>query len=264
MVAKQFNRSIHTYDQHAIVQKKMAERMVSSLPKTAQPLQILDVGCGTGTLTQYLLDHFPQAKITALDIAEAMVNKAKNQVKSRSRVKFVVGDIEKADWLLSDQYDLIVSNAVFQWLEKPKETISRLAHALKPKGKLVVSTFGPDTFHELEQLFWQVEKQMGLSPGNHRLPLHPAETWQSYFQQAGLQGIKIEQDLYRLEYPDCLHFLRSIKAVGASYSENKHPLITTKKLVQEVMKKYDSKYQTETGVYTTYHVVQMCGQKKDC
>jgi len=59
-------------------------------------LDILDVGCGTGYLTKLLLDRWPDARITAIDIAPGMIEYARDRF-NESNVEFACLDIEEAE-----------------------------------------------------------------------------------------------------------------------------------------------------------------------
>ena len=49
-----FSKYAHAYDKHAQLQKMMAEKLASFLPN-AMPKKVLEIGCGTGMFTKYLL-----------------------------------------------------------------------------------------------------------------------------------------------------------------------------------------------------------------
>ncbi|WP_096436852.1 malonyl-ACP O-methyltransferase BioC [Alteribacter populi] len=258
-VLSQFNRSVQSYDDHAIIQRKMAERLLRDL-ETDEPIRILEVGCGTGILTKILQDRFPKAAITAIDIAEQMVEASKARVNVSSQVTFLVGDAERIEWSTHEPYDLIVSNAVFQWFKMPNHTIANLKRALKPNGWIAASTFGPATFQELHRIFEEVKQEMGLTDGRHTLPMQEEKAWQAVLIGVGLKEVSTEQTIERLTYGNCQQFLKSVKAVGANYSENHYSLGTSRALLKEVMRRYDLAHRAGDGVYTTYEVIEIRGK----
>ena len=69
--------------------------------------QILDIGAGTGLLTNFLMTKFPQASYTLIDISEEMLNVAKQRFQHLSNVSYVTADYK--DFLEPDSYDIIVS-----------------------------------------------------------------------------------------------------------------------------------------------------------
>ncbi len=69
-VQKNFSQNAVTYDQYAVVQKEMAWKLLLKIRRTGQCFQnILEIGCGTGFLTELLAREYPLAQITATDIA---------------------------------------------------------------------------------------------------------------------------------------------------------------------------------------------------
>ena len=72
--------------------------------------------------------------------------------------------------ILEEKWDLIVSNATLQWFHRPVEGLSFARKALSSSGILLMSTFGADTFRELQVSFEKAYEQCGL----HFVPhFHP-------------------------------------------------------------------------------------------
>ena len=110
-----FSKNVETYDSYANVQKSMCENLMNYIEQKycEDNFNILEIGCGTGCLTEMLCRKFPNAKITALDIAPGMIEYADKKL-SKYNVNFICNDIEEFE--LNDKYDFIISNATFQWL----------------------------------------------------------------------------------------------------------------------------------------------------
>jgi malonyl-CoA O-methyltransferase len=261
-VAHRFNRSATIYDQYAIVQKQMAHQLLRHLQKCKPSVQrICEIGCGTGYLTNLLTKLYPEADLVAIDLAPQMIEIAKSRVTSPN-VHWIVGDAEELHQNISQQFDLIVSNATIQWLSHPKETLNSWVEALHPDGWVIASTFGNDTFQELVTTFQKVEMELEMQPSQHHLTMHSALFWKQVWEQTGLTSIDVEEDWQRVPYPNCRTFMQRIKATGANYSEPKQPLLHSRRLLQNVMKKYDQIYRMGSLVYATYHALHLYGQKK--
>lgn len=113
---------------------QMVEALVSALPfhKTAV-IHGLDLGCGTGTITQAALNVFPQAQFACLDIAENMIKMARSKLRNHANVRYVVGDFSSFE----GQYDVVVSSLALHHLitEDDKRLFYRRIHdALLPGG----------------------------------------------------------------------------------------------------------------------------------
>jgi malonyl-CoA O-methyltransferase len=260
-VALRFNRSVMTYDRHASVQQAMAHRLVKWLARWKRPVwRVLEIGCGTGYLTELLLNRFPQAQIVAIDLAERMIEQARRRVKS-SAVSFVVGDAEKLEGMKGDPYDLIVSNATIQWLSAPDMAMRNWLGLAAEGGGLFVTTFGVDTFKELKQTFEWVERDWGLPLARHGLTMRSAQEWENLMNRAGWRGVDWQECRYKETYSDCRQFLYAVKATGASYSDAPYDLRTERRLLTQVIRTYDQTYREGSGVYATYHAIWLMGRK---
>lgn len=105
---------------HAWLFKKMI--------KLVQPKgKILDNGCGTGHLAEFLPNH----EIIGIDISPEMIKKAKKRLK-----KAIVGDAENL--LFKDNYfDTIFARGLLHHLNNPKQGVKEINRVLKPKGRVV-------------------------------------------------------------------------------------------------------------------------------
>ncbi|SFS30907.1 malonyl-ACP O-methyltransferase BioC [Marininema halotolerans] len=263
LIARQFNRYADEYDQVAVVQQRMAHRILETLDEQgAEPERILEIGCGTGYLTQLLGERFPNAKYTVIDIAENMIKLARKRVNEGLTIQFVVGDVEDQTWE-AESFDLIVSNATVHWLTRPECTLINLSKALKPGGLFVASTFGPDTLGELDQIYQNLSLNESY-PEQRRYRFQSPEEWVRMMDEADIEG-DYAVCWHRIHYPETVSLLGAIQRMGADYihteEEQLHGQNDTVRVVVE--DHYDRIYRTrEGGVYATYQLVQIYGQKR--
>lgn len=86
---------------------EMVEALVAAIPfETSAPIRVIDLGCGTGTVAQAVLNTFPNADVTCVDLVENMIVQAKAKLAHNPRVRFVVGDFSSFD----GEYDAVVSS----------------------------------------------------------------------------------------------------------------------------------------------------------
>ena len=101
---------------------------------------ILDVGCGTGSLTIDLAKTFPKAQITAVDLSFPYLKKAQKRLKNFHRVGFIQGNAE--DLPFKDQtFDAVVSCYLFHELPRSarERVIQEMNRLKKPKGLAVIT-----------------------------------------------------------------------------------------------------------------------------
>lgn len=145
LIQKRFAKHLETYNENAKVQKKMAEKLISYLDRKNFD-SILEIGCGTGLLTELVNKNLNFSNYKANDIVKNC-----NHFISRinPNISFVAGDIEEYINSSDENYDLIISNAAFQWVEDLESFIEKLLQKLRPNGILLFSTFGKENFREI-------------------------------------------------------------------------------------------------------------------
>jgi trans-aconitate 2-methyltransferase len=102
-----------------------------------RPRAVVDLGCGPGNLTAMLADRWPGARITGLDSSPEMLEQAQGL---GSKVDFALGDVR--DWVPDQQFDVVTSNAVLQWVAGHEALLVRWAGELAPGSWLAVQVPG--------------------------------------------------------------------------------------------------------------------------
>jgi len=183
-----FDKGAATYDQATPIQKQVADKLCHFLPKeTIQT--ILEVGCGSGTLTQKLKKHYPNAAITALDLSQKMIDISQQEIND---VTFIKADGESYE--PNQTFDLIIST--IQWFDAPIYALDRWIGSLNPQGRILYSVPGPHHFEE-----WAKHcRRHKLPNGLHPCPSYPGLMAEKYFLQ---------------NYESGFEFLRTLKESGA-------------------------------------------------
>jgi len=104
------------------------------------PGLVLDLGCGSGELTATLAERWPGATVIGVDSSEAMIESARSGAQRDGRPSFVFGDIR--DWEPPGRADVVVSNAVLQWIPGQFGVLGRWAGLLADGGWIAVQVPG--------------------------------------------------------------------------------------------------------------------------
>jgi ubiquinone/menaquinone biosynthesis C-methylase UbiE len=125
--------------------------------------RILDIGCGTGASTSQLIESFPSAKIWALDISPAMLDRAKQNI-NNPNITFIQGDAAALDKLFTDGFDAIVYSASIFLIPDYVKSLEQTKKLLKSSGS-VFFTFMDGVYSDDENLFKRAETslQLGIS-----------------------------------------------------------------------------------------------------
>lgn len=159
LIMSRFGRAWSSYDQEALFQKRMGEVLISLYPASEEPEEVLELGCGTGLFSQKLLSATPlESRFTFNDLSSEVRPVLWEKVGSGHL--FLPGDAESLDW--GNGYTLIVSNASIQWWKDPLFFFQKASQSLvQGKGRVLLGTFLPDNFRELNSVTGNTLKYPG-------------------------------------------------------------------------------------------------------
>lgn len=196
-VAASFDRAAPKYRRYAGVQAALAQWVAEWLPEW-RPDRVLEIGAGTGLLTQRLLER--DWAVTATDISPAMcaIGRATSP---------------QADWRtmaaeapLEGPWDCICSSGMLQWLHAPEEVFPVWRDRLAPGGRIVAGLFAAESLPELRAIAGEIQPLTWRSP----------ETWHACLERAGLRVRRDEVALRSFRHESAHAFLRTLHGVGAA------------------------------------------------
>jgi malonyl-ACP O-methyltransferase BioC len=250
ILARHFCRSLVTYERAAVVQREMAAQLVASLFSAAGTNvfdDALELGCGTGLLTERLLEVCRFSRLILNDLVPECAQTARRFQNREPGVtlSFLPGDMETVD--LPDQQDLIASSAAVQWAADPRGLLARMAGRLRPGGVLAIASFGPSNLLEVSQL-------TGLS-----LDYCPAEEWRAAL--SGSCEILSESENRRtLWFPSAHDALRHLKQTGVNTLDSRSWSASD---ARRFCRAYDATFGRNGAVPLTYHPVYIVARKRD-
>ncbi len=202
-IAQRFDQASATYEGAAELQWRAAQSLACKVLETPwEHPKVLEIGCGTGYLTQLLLPRIPGQWLVT-DIAPSMVQATRNRF-SASAAQFRLLDGSNPD-LPAQSVDLIVSNLAAQWFEDLRGALHHLACCLTPGGRLLLTLLGRESLSQWRAAVADTGHQAGT-------PTFP--TAQSL---AGmLPQSRVSAQCVTLSYHNARVYLNSLKAIGAS------------------------------------------------
>ena len=182
--------------------RSIAKDYRTILPLLRPGLKVLDVGCGTGTMTADMAHAVgPSGLAHGLDNSEHLIQRGRGLYSNIPNLELICGDI--FGYKTKSDYDLITAARLLQWLENPQGAIRALIGLLRPGGTLSVLDYDhtdilfdpepPDSMKYFYQRFldWRSDAGMNNSIANELA---------QYFENEGLEEIKsfnADQAYYR-------------------------------------------------------------------
>jgi trans-aconitate 2-methyltransferase len=175
------------YDVSSQPQQTWAADVLARLTGIAPDATVLDVGCGTGRVTEQLLELVPRGRVLAFDASPEMVELARKRLGDRADVW--CQDVLSLD--LPEPVDVIVSNAVLHWVTDHERMWRRLGAALRPAGRLEVQCGGLGNIARVREVIDRVACEsfpelVGWSPWEFAAP----EVTEQRLQHAGFTDIR--------------------------------------------------------------------------
>ncbi|MFC1478677.1 class I SAM-dependent methyltransferase [Candidatus Margulisiibacteriota bacterium] len=102
---------------------EMVRALVAAIPhNTNDPIKVIDLGCGTGTIAKAVKERFPNSRITCLDLAENMIEAAKTKLSAYQDITYQVAEFTSYDF--EEKYDVIISSLALHHIVTDAEKIA--------------------------------------------------------------------------------------------------------------------------------------------
>ncbi|NEU31088.1 methyltransferase domain-containing protein [bacterium LRH843] len=190
------NWNANLYDSGHSFVSKFGEGVVELLaPKKGE--FILDLGCGTGDLTNKIQEL--GAHVVGIDQSENMVQQAQHKYKD---ISFQVGDAIQLEY--QNEFDAVFSNAVLHWIKTPKQALQGIYNSLKQGGRFIAEFGGKDNVQHITQELYAQLQSAGIELTDERYP------W--YYPSIGEYALLMEKVGFRVTY--AVHFDRPTPLKG--------------------------------------------------
>jgi malonyl-ACP O-methyltransferase BioC len=215
LINRAFGGAADSYAQTAKLQRvtagELAGRIVE-IPLPSSP-RVLEIGCGTGFLTEALRENLAGARWTVTDISHDMLDACRRELGDPADIQFLQMDGEATT--IEGPFDLICANMTFQWFEDLPASIARLVSLLSPGGHLAYTTLAEGSLAEWRE----AHRACGFVQGTPDFP--SAEIlngcWPQVFGAGHVDVVETSQS-----YPSALNFARAIKGIGAEIPAADH------------------------------------------
>lgn len=236
-----FNKASNNYEDHAFLQKEIATRLDAKLNIiSSNSAVILDLGAGTGLLSQQLEKRFTDSKIIALDFAQ-------NSLKNNPTPHKICANANHLP-LADNSVDIVISSLMMQWCSDLKQLFSEIHRVLKNDGLILFSTFGPDTLKELKKSWSVVDNEAHV---NTFTDMHDIG---DQILGAGFASPVMEMETLTLTYQTVIDLFRDLKAIGAQSVSERSKSLMGKDKFKLMVEMYES-YRKDGKLPATYEVI---------
>jgi malonyl-CoA O-methyltransferase len=253
-VAQQFSRAAESYERGAGLHRHVAARLVEMLPEPdgSEAWRILEVGCGTGVLTDLIRRRYPEATLCAIDVAAGMTRYLREMHPNDKLLECVVAD---ARTFASDRpFDLVVSSSSLHWAAPLSETMANLGRLTRAGRRLVAAVMVEHTLRELHAL------RRTIAPD--KVPLARLAGANEVVEVVARSGFVVREkalETVQTRYRSADDFLRTIHAQGLTGGEvSRAAQLLNRSELRRLIDAYDQSYRDlHGGVYASFEVLYL-------
>jgi len=248
-VRQSFDRAAEQYDEHAVLQKEVCNRLLERLDfTTLDPRVVVDLATGTGQGAAALLKRYRHARVMPLDLSENMLQQARRHGGWFRRLHPLCADMTRLP-IATGSVDLVFSSLGLQWIDDPDAVFREIRRVLKPQGLFLFTTFGPDTLKELRAAWSSVDARSHV---NVFTDMHDIGDG---LIRAGMAEPVMDVEHFTLTYDTADELMRDIKRIGAHNVTADRPRgLTGRKRIQALRDAYES-FRVDGRLPATYEVV---------
>jgi malonyl-CoA O-methyltransferase len=251
-IRQAFSDAAIQYDVLTSLHKEIGRELMRKINTLEDAKRILDIGMGTGWLTNKLKFYFPDAMVIGMDFALGMIESAKKE--NEEGVHIVQADAANLPFK-DDAFDVIISNLAFQWITDLAKVFVLCQRSLSREGRLVLTMFGYNTFQEL---FLALGKESGIDKAQFRR-LADRESVEAALKESGFNKIKVEEEFIKVHFPMMLDLLKWIKDIGANMLNP--GVYLGKDALLKSEEYYNEHFRDRLGIRATFEVLWVEAQK---
>lgn len=217
-VQSAFNKAQPTYDSTATVQHFVASQLVEYLPNLPFT-SIIDLGCGTGFITDALLVKHPDSHFHLIDLSDRMIAGCHEKYKHNESITFAIANMDEYNY---PSADLIISNLAVQWSKDLRALLSNLTNKTPT---VAFTTLTQGTFQEWADLL----DQNGIT--SPLLPMMSVQELTQICKNLNPDSQIYLQD-YKITFPNISDFIQYLRELGATVGNGIQEKAKFKALIQ--------------------------------
>jgi malonyl-CoA O-methyltransferase len=258
-VARNFAQKAASYEEHARVQRRVAERLIALLAAAPiGPGPVLEVGCGTGLLSRPLAALRPASLLVVSDLAHPMTRRAAGSLEQSLAVDADAAALPFA----GGRFALLASSSVYQWVNCLPSALAEAGRVLAPGGLLALAMFGGRTLWELRESHRLATRDCAPHRSSHVLEFATANQLLQAIAAAGLTLLTFSSSDECEWHGDVPALLRGLKELGAGNAAlDRPPGLARRHVMQRMQQLYRDHHQSAAGLPATYEVFYLLARR---
>lgn len=249
-IRRAFSNAAMQYDVLASLQKEIGRELVKKIGSLDEARTVLDVGMGTGWMTDRLASLCSDGLVIGVDPALGMLDTACKKYENLC----AIGADARALPFKEHTFDIVTSNLAYQWVNDLAKAFEESHRLLKPNGIFCLTMFGQET---LRELFDSLEAVKGEKLFIQRLA--SLTDIEKALAQASFREVHLEKETIKVHFPDMLTLIKWLKDIGANILP-KNGFIG-KELLFEADGFYKKNFSDPLGITATFEVVWIKAKK---
>lgn len=229
LIRRKFSSSFNSdYDNNAVIQRKIASNLYQNWVKTIgikQDAAILEIGCGTGFLTRLYTSEAYPSKLVLNDLCNIPTVTLNLNT---TNYEFIEQDAETLSFP-DNSFDYVVSSSALQWFENLPAFFDKIHKWLKPKGAIIISTFGTCNMQEIKDYVKISLNYKGVNWYNNEI-------------KRNFDIVLISEEYETLSFDSPMQVLRHIQSTGVNAINSKNATSGTLKHLLKSYKSIDGKF----------------------
>lgn len=236
-ISAAFGRAAEHYDQHAELQRKVANRLLDKLPNDLSGCRVLDLGCGTGYCAQELL--LRGADVVCADLSAEMLAEAQRRC-GIENVTYQLADAEQLPFT-SAEFDYVVSSLALQWCADLSIPLREMKRVTKTGGAVFFSSLVDGSLKELKRSWGKIDAYQHV---NDFTTLNQVKI---ALAQSGCRDHQLDLPEMVMWYRTALGLMKDLKGIGANHVEGRSKGFTGKQALKALEMEYQ-KYANQDGL----------------
>ena len=196
-------RSATTYEHFMGRWSRQLSRRFVEFAGISDGERILDVGCGTGSLTRVLLESADVKSIAGVDLAEVYLESARQAIRD-PRVDFRAGDATSLPFA-DKSFDRAFAMLVLHFVPDGKKAVSEMRRVVRSGGVVAATVWDSLGGMPAQRLFWDAAATLGIADGKvlrdfYFRPMTRPNEMLAAWSEAGLKSVQQSSITIRFEY----------------------------------------------------------------